>query len=75
MSSNASGLLIASGILDGMEGALGHSAWRWYAALLTHIQDDGSNLDRLFYIEGALTMFPVLVAAFVLPGFPPTSHR
>ncbi|RPD66729.1 MFS general substrate transporter [Lentinus tigrinus ALCF2SS1-7] len=27
--SNAFGSLIASGILDGMEGKLGHSAWRW----------------------------------------------
>ena len=34
-----------------------------------------SNLDRLFYIEGAPTMFTVLVAAFVLPDFSSTSHR
>ncbi|KAI0089164.1 MFS general substrate transporter [Irpex rosettiformis] len=27
--SNAFGSLIASGILDGMQGKLGHSAWRW----------------------------------------------
>ncbi|KAH9938327.1 MFS general substrate transporter [Fomitopsis serialis] len=27
--SNAFGTLIASGILDGMDGRLGHSAWRW----------------------------------------------
>ncbi|KAI0082459.1 MFS general substrate transporter [Panus rudis PR-1116 ss-1] len=27
--SNAFGSLIASGILDGMEGKLGHAAWRW----------------------------------------------
>ena len=27
--SNAFGALIASGILDGMEGKLGHAAWRW----------------------------------------------
>ncbi|KAF9646956.1 MFS general substrate transporter, partial [Thelephora ganbajun] len=27
--SNAFGSLIASGILDGMEGVLGHAAWRW----------------------------------------------
>ncbi|KAI0722220.1 MFS general substrate transporter [Cerioporus squamosus] len=27
--SNAFGSLIASGILDGMEGKMGHSAWRW----------------------------------------------
>ncbi|KAH9948350.1 MFS general substrate transporter [Amylocystis lapponica] len=27
--SNAFGSLIASGILDGMQGALGHEAWRW----------------------------------------------
>jgi hypothetical protein len=34
-----------------------------------------SNLDRLFYIKGALTMFTVLVATFVLPDFPSTFHR
>ena len=33
------------------------------------------NLDRLFFIEGALTIFFALVAAFVLPDFPSTSHR
>jgi hypothetical protein len=34
-----------------------------------------SNLDRLFYIEGTLTIFTALIAAFVLPGFPSGSHR
>jgi sugar phosphate permease len=34
-----------------------------------------SDLDRLFYIEGALTMFTAIVAVFVLPDFPSTSHR
>ena len=29
MLSNAFGSLVASGILDGMEGVLGHAAWRW----------------------------------------------
>ncbi|KAI0318323.1 sugar transporter [Amylostereum chailletii] len=29
ISSNAFGALIASGILDGMQGKLGHAAWRW----------------------------------------------
>lgn len=55
--SNAFGSLIASGILDGMEGKLGHSAWRW-----------------LFFIEGALTMFFAVLAIFILPDFPSTSH-
>jgi hypothetical protein len=41
----------------------------------SHSRTMRSNLDRLFYIEGALTMFTVLVAAFVLPDFPFTSHR
>ena len=31
--SSAFGSLIASGILDGMEGVLGHAAWRWYVIL------------------------------------------
>jgi hypothetical protein len=34
-----------------------------------------SDLDRLFFIEGALTIFVALIAAFVLPDFPSTSHR
>ena len=34
-----------------------------------------SNLDRLFDVEGALTIFTALVAAFVLPDFPSTPHR
>ena len=34
MLSNAFGSLIASGILDGMEGVLGQAAWRWYVTLL-----------------------------------------
>ncbi|KZT13068.1 MFS general substrate transporter [Laetiporus sulphureus 93-53] len=55
--SNAFGSLIASGILDSMQGKLGHSAWRW-----------------LFYIEGSLTVFVAIVAIFVLPDFPATSH-
>ncbi|OJT09055.1 hypothetical protein TRAPUB_80 [Trametes pubescens] len=55
--SNAFGSLIASGILDGMEGKLGHAAWRW-----------------LFFIEGGLTMFFAVLAIFILPDFPSTSH-
>ena len=34
-----------------------------------------SDPDRLFYIEGALTIFVALIAVFVLPDFPSTSHR
>jgi len=34
-----------------------------------------SYLDRLFYIEGVLTIFVALVAAFILPDFPSTSRR
>lgn len=33
------------------------------------------DLGRLFFIEGALTIFVALIAAFVLPDFPSTSHR
>ena len=32
-------------------------------------------MNRLFYIEGALTVFVALVAVFVLPDFPSTSHH
>ena len=31
--------------------------------------------SRLFFIEGALTIFVALIAFFVLPDFPPTSRR
>ena len=34
-----------------------------------------SDPVRLFYIEGALTIFVALVAVFVLPDFPSTSRR
>ena len=34
-----------------------------------------SDLDRLFYIKGALTISTVLVATFVLPDFSSASHR
>ena len=34
-----------------------------------------SDSDRLFYIEGALTIFVALIAIFVLPDFPSTSRR
>ncbi|ETW84071.1 major facilitator superfamily [Heterobasidion irregulare TC 32-1] len=55
--SNAFGTLIASGILNGMEGKLGRAAWRW-----------------LFYIEGSLTVLVAIIAIFVLPDFPDSSH-
>ena len=32
--SNAFGSLIASGILDSMEGVFGYAAWRWYVTFL-----------------------------------------
>ena len=34
-----------------------------------------SDWGRLFFIEGALTIFIALIATFVLPDFPSTSHR
>ena len=33
------------------------------------------DFDRLFFIEGALTIFVALIVAFILPDFPSTSHR
>jgi hypothetical protein len=33
------------------------------------------DLGRLFFIEGALTIFVALIAVFILPDFPSTSHR
>ena len=34
-----------------------------------------SDLRRLFFIEGSLTIFVALVAVFTLPDFPSTSHH
>ena len=34
-----------------------------------------SDLGRLFFIEGSLTIVVALIAVFVLPDFPSTSHR
>ena len=63
---------MASGILDRMEGKLGHAAWRsvdnfGQRTSLTHHR-------WLFYIEGALTVFIAIVAIFVLPDFPETTR-
>ena len=57
-----------------MKGILGHSAWRWYATVV-FTKNYASNLDRLFYIEGTLTIFTALITAFVLPGFPSGPRR
>jgi Major Facilitator Superfamily len=72
--SNAFGSLIASGILSGMQGKLGHAAWRsvvsmWELSSLTHV-----HFRWLFYIEGALTMLVAVMAVFILPDFPQNSH-
>ncbi|EGN94399.1 hypothetical protein SERLA73DRAFT_62136 [Serpula lacrymans var. lacrymans S7.3] len=56
--SNGFGALAASGILSGMQGKLGHSAWR---------QTPGR---WLFYIEGSITIFVALCAMLILPDFP-----
>ena len=34
-----------------------------------------SDMGRLFFVEGAVTIFTALVATLVLPDFPSTSHR
>ena len=34
-----------------------------------------ADSNRLFFIEGALTIFVALIAFFILPDFPPTSRR
>ena len=72
--SNAFGSLMASGILNVMQGKLGHAAWRSVALMqglstITHIHP-----RWLFYIEGALTMLVAVIAIFTLPDFPQNSH-
>jgi len=64
---------MASGILSGMNGVLGHAAWRYarnYAARL----DLQFTSRWLFYIEGALTITIAVVAMFILPDFPTTTR-
>ncbi|KAG1824367.1 major facilitator superfamily domain-containing protein [Suillus subaureus] len=50
------GSLFASGILTGMQGKLGQSAWR--------------RETWLFYIEGSITVVVAICAIFILPNFP-----
>jgi len=74
--SNAFGSLIASGILDGMEGRFGYAAWR-YEDLHAPISPNYSRpipLRWLFFIEGSLTVFVAICAIFILPDFPETSY-
>ncbi|KAF7301648.1 FCP1-like proteiny domain-containing protein [Mycena indigotica] len=73
--SNAFGSLMASGILAGMGGKLGHAAWRqmailhwYYYQLQTH-----AIILTLNHEEGSLTVFIAIIAIFVLPDFPTTS--
>lgn len=67
--SNAFGALLASGILSGMQGDLGHAAWR--CVLLKRLNITLLTSNRwLFFIEGALTMAVAVIALFVLPDFP-----
>ena len=73
--SNAFGSLIASGILDGMEGKLGHAAWRYETASSRPVLVLIVLSSRwLFFIEGALTMFVAVCAIFILPDFPSNAH-
>jgi hypothetical protein len=73
--SNAFGSLIASGILNGM-GAFWDTP-RGDGVLPSSVASRAmrSDLNRLFYLEGSLTIFTALVAAIVFPDFPSTSHH
>ncbi|KAG6919397.1 hypothetical protein DXG01_006280 [Tephrocybe rancida] len=70
--SNAFGSLIASGILSGMQGKLGHAAWRYIGVFISALSSELNQVAYrwLFYIEGALTIAVAAVAIFVLPDFP-----
>lgn len=76
--SNAFGSLLASGILDGMEGRLGHAAWRSVSSAEDFTTPQSLSFFTcrwLFFIEGALTIFAAICAIFILPDFPSTSGR
>lgn len=66
---------MASGILTGMEGRLGHAAWRWDLRIRSPLCLNvfSPPIRWLFYIEGALTIAIAVVAIFVLPDFPATT--
>ena len=42
---------------------------------LLQLEFTRTNSGRLFFIEGALTILVALIAVFILPDFPSTSHR
>jgi MFS family permease len=72
--SNAFGALIASGILDAMDGKLGRAAWRYAASCLYYsLISVLYQLSWLFYIEGTITVAVAIIAIFVLPDFPTSS--
>jgi MFS family permease len=75
--SNAFGSLIASGILSGMQGKLGHASWRFVTFMQAARESNPYINDPrwLFYIEGALTISVAIIAAFVLPDFPENSQH
>ena len=67
---------MASGILSGMRGKLGHAAWRSVA------QSSGQKCSLivihfrwLFFIEGTLTIVVAIIAVFVIPDFPQYASR
>lgn len=69
--SNAFGSLIASGILDAMQGKLGYAAWRCVGQTTFNLK---LILIRwLFFIEGGLTVVVACISIFVLPDFPETT--
>lgn len=71
--SNAFGSLIASGILDGMEGKLGYAAWR-YVCSPSYMGNELIHASRwLFFVEGTLTVVVAICAIFILPDFPETT--
>lgn len=68
---------MASGILSGMEGKLGHAAWRYprYFFGLSILRPHLIFYSRwLFFIEGSLTIAIAILAIFILPDFPETTR-
>lgn len=70
--SGAFGPLIAAGILSGMNGARGLSAWQWVCCMEMFISPVLLTSSQLYIIEGALTILVGLVVMLVLPDFPDT---
>ena len=71
LSSNAFGNLLAAGILNGMQGKLGHAAWRWLFFIEGSLTVRSERLLHGIPAEHiGIQCFVAVLAIFILPDFP-----